>query len=317
MNNASLRLGTSGSFAPFGGLLDEVLIYNRALSGPEIEDIFTGVPGATISGQVFHDLSDDGVKDIGEPGLHYWTVYLDSNANDAFDVGETSMLTDVSGYYSFAGLNPGTYLIRSVPQFGWTRTTSDPLGIVVSAPGQTFEDVDFGNLSVASPACTAVGADPVSCYPADNDALDYWDGNDGVLVSGADFEPGIVGPAFHFRGNNSVEVPDAANFRFGPTSPLTIELWAFRTGSAGVMHLLGKRDGCGAGNDFYQMAFDGGGLRFGSGFGNSVSTGVPLPPGRVRGDAARRVRGPDRPRDGDDGRASDGARRRRLRTRHR
>src|SRR5439155_25923914 len=36
-NSAPLRIGTSGTCAPFGGLMDEVKIYNRALSQAEVQ----------------------------------------------------------------------------------------------------------------------------------------------------------------------------------------------------------------------------------------------------------------------------------------
>ena len=73
------------------------------------------------------------------------------------------------------------------------------------------------------------------------------------------------------------QVPDAASLNFAPISPLTVDLWAKRTGSAPIMHLLGKRTACGS-NDFaYQMAFDpANGVHFNSPSGG-VFTGVQLP----------------------------------------
>src|SRR5262249_37087936 len=43
---------------------------------------------ATISGQKFHDLNANGVKDAGEPGLAGWRVYIDANGNGILDATE-------------------------------------------------------------------------------------------------------------------------------------------------------------------------------------------------------------------------------------
>jgi hypothetical protein len=73
-------------------------------------------------------------------------------------------------------------------------------------------------------------------------------------MNGAAFVSGQVGSAFSFDGaDDVVSIPDTPNLNFASTSSFTIELWAFRTSAATVMHLAGKREGCG-GPPFYQMA---------------------------------------------------------------
>lgn len=54
------------------------------------------LPGS-ISGNVWNDLSGDGVKDAGEPGLPDWIVYIDTDNDGVRDTGSTSTLvsTDV------------------------------------------------------------------------------------------------------------------------------------------------------------------------------------------------------------------------------
>jgi subtilase family serine protease/protocatechuate 3,4-dioxygenase beta subunit len=77
---------------------------------------------ASITGQKWHDIDGDGIKDAEEPGLANWTIYLDTNTNGQLDDGETSVITDANGNYSFTNLRPGTYTIAEVMQAGWRQT---------------------------------------------------------------------------------------------------------------------------------------------------------------------------------------------------
>ncbi|MDH6084190.1 CARDB domain-containing protein, partial [Umezakia ovalisporum] len=77
---------------------------------------------AGITGQKWHDLNGNGVKDPGEIGLPGWTIYLDANTNGQLDDGEISIVTDENGNYSFNNLRPGTYTISEVMQEGWRQT---------------------------------------------------------------------------------------------------------------------------------------------------------------------------------------------------
>jgi hypothetical protein len=89
----------------------------------------------------------------------------------------------------------------------------------------------------------------------------------------------MIGQGFSFNGLGAyVEINDAQAFNFAPTGPMSLLLWGYRTGSSGVMHLVGKREGCGGGGDVthFQMAFDGGGLVFGGDHG-SVRAGTQMP----------------------------------------
>src|SRR5262249_13398877 len=76
----------------------------------------------TLSGQKFHDLNGNGVKDPGEPGLAGWTVFLDLNNNGVLDPGEPSALTNAQGNYTIANVNPGTVVLREVLQPNWVTT---------------------------------------------------------------------------------------------------------------------------------------------------------------------------------------------------
>ncbi|MBP0011486.1 putative Ig domain-containing protein, partial [Roseofilum sp. Belize Diploria] len=76
--------------------------------------------------------------------LEGWRVYLDQNNNGERDPGEPNTLTDVEGNYTFTGLNPGDYTIRTEPKAGWNTTTPESSQHVVSLEaGETLTDLDF------------------------------------------------------------------------------------------------------------------------------------------------------------------------------
>src|SRR5437016_614725 len=77
----------------------------------------------TLSGHAFNDVNGNGSKDIGEPGLSGWTIFLDTNNNGTLDFGEPSTLTDSNGNYSFTNLAAGTYRVREVAPAGWVDRT--------------------------------------------------------------------------------------------------------------------------------------------------------------------------------------------------
>jgi hypothetical protein len=113
--------------------------------GQEVYEINFGnwLKRGSIQGQKWHDLSNDGVKDVGEPGLSGWTIYIDANLNDALDFDEFYTFTDDDGNYGFFGLEPGDYILKEVQQEGWSQTFAPPLTTVL--PGANVTGVDFGN----------------------------------------------------------------------------------------------------------------------------------------------------------------------------
>ena len=70
------------------------------------------VIASSISGSVFDDLDHDGIKDSNEGALANIRIYLDKNDNGIDDAGETSVLSDSSGKWSFI-LPAGSYTVRA------------------------------------------------------------------------------------------------------------------------------------------------------------------------------------------------------------
>ena len=65
----------------------------------------------------------------------------------------------------------------------------------------------------------------VSWWPAAGDAIDVIDGNNGALVGGADYAPGLVGQAFSLDGDGDyIDLGDISSFDFSDTD-FTIDAW--------------------------------------------------------------------------------------------
>jgi len=135
------------------------------LNGNEagIEYNFGELPPASLSGHIFEDKNDDGVRQNSEP--------LISNANvalfdvDGKQVGE--LKTDVNGFYKFSFLRPGTYrLVETTPagfidgkdragtilgkSVGIADSAADIISQIVLPSGRDGIDYDFGELKPGS-----------------------------------------------------------------------------------------------------------------------------------------------------------------------
>ena len=93
--------------------------------------------GGGIAGTKFEDRNFNGMREIDEPALAGWTIYLDSNNNGVLDSGEPSTVTasddlgttsiDETGRYAFTGLLPSSYTVREVPRVNWRQTSPLPM----------------------------------------------------------------------------------------------------------------------------------------------------------------------------------------------
>ncbi len=82
----------------------------------------------------------------------------------------------------------------------------------------------WAGLATIPQTCVQPPAGLVSWWPGDGDTSDIQDGNDGTLVNGATFAPGLVGQAFSFDGvDDRMTVPDASNLDI--TGAVTLDAW--------------------------------------------------------------------------------------------
>jgi hypothetical protein len=115
-------------------------------------------PQGTITGGVFVDANDDGVREGGESGVAGVTVFVDFNRNGRLDPSEVpySVVTDGQGRYRITHVPAGTYPVLEVGG-----------GTTLAAPSSN--DRDFGFAVAANYGLALVG-DPLALRsdPADH-----------------------------------------------------------------------------------------------------------------------------------------------------
>ncbi|TWT90560.1 Serine-aspartate repeat-containing protein D precursor [Pseudobythopirellula maris] len=143
-----------------GGVLSDDLIAGIQLGSDQdaVSYNFCEHVGVAISGHVYHDANDDGVRDPGEDPIAGATVKL--LGADGSATGATTT-TDANGYYEFTGLEAGVYGVMETQPAGWFdgKDTAGSLGgdvvddmiTLVSIPyGAAAVNYDFGELLAGS-----------------------------------------------------------------------------------------------------------------------------------------------------------------------
>jgi hypothetical protein len=205
MAQAALAIGNNvqGGF-PFTGLIDEVVIYSRALSPVEVAGlaaVSNAVP-AIVAGPVSQTVAVGGsatftVAASGTGPLAYQWRWIGTNIAGA--TGTALTLSNVQPTQA------GNYAVQVTNLYGVALSSNAAL--TVTSGG----------------SCVSPPSGLVSWWQAENNAADVVGGNNGTLVNGATFVPGKVGQALSLNGvNQYVSVPDKPSLR--PTN-LTIEAW--------------------------------------------------------------------------------------------
>ena len=151
-------------------------------------------PGASIQGQKWNDLNNNGVEDSGEPGLQGWTIYLDADGDgqrvtagnvepDAYDVGTlinninpAVTLSAVGGSSSdvYTGIPSGGYASTGTTAF--TRNGPFGWGSGVRLRADFATPVNFVSIDAISDDALDVGL--LEAYDADGNLLaSYTTGN--------------------------------------------------------------------------------------------------------------------------------------------
>jgi hypothetical protein len=232
--NGPLTLGQAEGLYFFNGLLDEVSIYNRALSAGEVGSIVAG--GA--AGKCF--TNDPAPVFVQQP-------------------------TSVSGHAGSSVALSGAAMGRPRPAYQWWQGGS-PI------PGATSATLSFPNLSLADAGtyalvatnlfgarqsqsavvtvlvetnCVTKPAGLVGWWPGDGFALDVAGTNNGTFQGGASYGVGEAGPAFSLDGvSRYVQIPDSPLWAFG-SGDFSIELWANFADASGSRVLVASDQGPG------------------------------------------------------------------------
>jgi Concanavalin A-like lectin/glucanases superfamily/Immunoglobulin I-set domain len=180
------------------GLIDEVEVFDRALSAGEIDSIYAVGPAGKCK-----------------------TPKLLCSTNKTVPCGSN---------WTF---DPPTVLDACCP----SNQTPVQFGADVLSNGSPSTDTrtwlyvdccgysNFCSQTVTITPCVPPASCLVSWWPGDSNALDIVGPNSGTFVGNAAYAPGVVGPAFSFDGQvgDYVSVPTSASLNI--TGPLTIEAW--------------------------------------------------------------------------------------------
>lgn len=105
--------GTATSIAATPSAVSNiVLLKNAGIVATSPNNNFAEVVPSSISGTVFLDQNNDGIKEAGDTALVGVTIQLLNGSNSVI----ATTTTDTSGNYSFTGLAPGTYSVREPNQ---------------------------------------------------------------------------------------------------------------------------------------------------------------------------------------------------------
>jgi len=193
--------GWTQTFPANGGGQTVTVGSGQAVTGINIGEFHGTVPTAngSISGTFFYDSNHNGVWDSGEPISPYWGVYIDANNDGKYDSGDTELIANGNGQFTFPNLPAGTYVIRGTTASGWTQTSPANGGaqVVTLATGQNLSNINFGEYHgiVSSGATGSISG----TFFYDSNANGIWDSgetyspswgvyidanNDGVYDSG-------------------------------------------------------------------------------------------------------------------------------------
>ncbi len=170
----------------------------------EFKELLGGATAASISGYVYHDANNNGVKEGSEAAIPGVTINL-SGANG--DVRSTT--TDASGFYKFEGLEPGVvYTVTEVQPSGWNdgqetagtvfnnTTTANDTFVVTPTSGGNGENWNFGERQVPPP-------DPQPTTASVSGKVYHDRNNNGLPESG---EEGIAGVSVVLWNNAGEQV---------------------------------------------------------------------------------------------------------------
>ena len=217
LNTNPITIGASMEYPTyeyFNGVIDEVSLYNRALSSSEVQSIYSAGSAGKCTG-----LAAPAV--ITEPGNQ--TVFAGQSASFSVTASGTAPLS-----YQ--------WLFNAAPIANQTNSTlllsnvqSGQAGLYAVAISNSVGSITSSNATLVvkqSSACDPAPANIVSWWQGEGDAADSLGRNGGTLVNGVGFMPGVVGQAFSFNGiNQFVRVLD--NATLDPTSALSLECWVY------------------------------------------------------------------------------------------
>jgi hypothetical protein len=221
--NNALRVGYISSYGSnYKGLVDEVSIYDRALTEAEVQAIVNAGSLGKAKNQ-FNILTTSTPDMLVDTTISYQIQTYKGTSPITFAV--------ISG-----NLPPGIAL-SSEGELSGAPTTEGEYSFTVRATDTTEPNVLIAERQIAAKVFTPL--DPpsglVSWWPGDTDAGDISGNNEGILQNGVlVYNPGKVSSAFLLDGvNDYVELP---TMNIG--NAFTLETWIFPTSTSSSQNLI-------------------------------------------------------------------------------
>lgn len=111
------------------------------------------IPGS-IMGAIYRDQNGDGLRQLSEPGLQGFVVYIDADNNGVRDAGETFVTSTATGAYSFGSVPTGLKIIRvdlaGLDAWAQTQPAANEAIVVTLGGGGTLVNNVFGLRNLAT-----------------------------------------------------------------------------------------------------------------------------------------------------------------------
>lgn len=214
-----LSIGYRPGTVPFGpisflGRIDEVSLYSRALSSTEIQAIYlAGTAGKCLSGPpVISQQPTSQAVFVGSnttfnvsatgtaPFTYQWSM---DGTNIPGATGDSLDLTNLQA------INAGTYAVAITNSLGFAISSNAVLTVN------------------PLPSCALPPVGIAGWWPAEGNANDLVGTDNGTILTGITFVPGLVGQAFNFDGVNGAVIVPASPTLY--VQDLTVETWIFPT----------------------------------------------------------------------------------------
>ena len=207
---------TANPGAQYTGLLDEISVYNRALSSNEIAAIYhAGSAGKCTT-----------------PVAPYITMQPQSQTNT---VGGSASFVVVAGgtaplsyqwSFNHTNLLGATNATLTLPNVQLAQAGSYAVVVSNFAGSTNSLTALLTVLTPVPPSCDPPPSGIVAWWPGQGNANDIIGGNNGKVEGGLGFAPGEVGQAFLFTATNEdVKIPASASLNVGATNGFTLEAW--------------------------------------------------------------------------------------------
>jgi hypothetical protein len=246
--NIALRPFDGGAGTRFVGLVDEISLYDRALTGAEIAAIYNAGAAGKCSSPAAPFIYLQPTNATVYAGANYTFTTLVGGAAPLIYQWQrdgTNILGATDATLTLINIQPsqaGTYILRITNSVG---TTTSSNAVLTVQPG---------------PGCVPAPSGLVSWWPGEGNANDIISTNHGIMEAGLTFTAGEVNQAFKFNGTSaSLRMPASPSLNVGLGGGFTIETW-IKPADLGNPLPIAEWNSGSFGVNFYTSAYSSGSL---------------------------------------------------------